>query len=131
LLDRSDRLIAGGACLSWLAYVAFVLASFFAVGDTALKPIHCVFKSLSGLPCPFCGMTRSLSGWLAGDVQSGIFFHPLAPLVFGLFTYSVWEVNRQVWSGKSPRLGPKATLAWLAAVLAGWTFKFLLPQQYW
>ncbi len=42
----------------------------------------CIIKWLTGIPCPMCGMTRSLTALLQGDLQRSIDFHSLGPLLF-------------------------------------------------
>ncbi len=37
----------------------------------------CVFYTLTGLPCPGCGLTRSVSGLLHGDLAHSLRYHPL------------------------------------------------------
>ena len=41
----------------------------------------CFFKSVYGVPCPGCGMTRALLALACGDVALAFSFHPLVPLV--------------------------------------------------
>lgn len=38
---------------------------------------HCPFYSILGLPCPGCGMTRSLIHFLKGDFQASFRYHPM------------------------------------------------------
>ena len=41
----------------------------------------CVFHQVTGLPCPGCGMGRSLCAFAKGDVARSIAWHPLGPVV--------------------------------------------------
>ena len=41
----------------------------------------CVFKAVSGWPCPTCGTTRALGRLVAGDVAGAFAMNPLAVLV--------------------------------------------------
>jgi hypothetical protein len=41
----------------------------------------CFFKSVYGLPCPGCGLTRALLALAGGEIASALRLHPLAPLV--------------------------------------------------
>jgi hypothetical protein len=40
----------------------------------------CPFLSLTGLPCPGCGMTRSCFSLLRGDLAGSLSYHALGPL---------------------------------------------------
>ena len=41
----------------------------------------CPFKYITGVDCPFCGMTRATIALGRGDVHAALGFHPFAPLV--------------------------------------------------
>jgi hypothetical protein len=48
--------------------------------------LACPFRSLTGLPCPFCGITTSTILMLHGDLAGSFRAHPLGPfLVIGAF----------------------------------------------
>ncbi len=42
----------------------------------------CLFRILSGLPCPGCGLTRALSSLLHGDWAAAFSYHPFVFAVF-------------------------------------------------
>jgi len=41
----------------------------------------CPFRHLTGLPCPLCGMTRSVLCFFQGNWRASLLWHPLGPLV--------------------------------------------------
>src|SRR3972149_2262823 len=45
--------------------------------------IFCPLLTYTGIPCPFCGLTRSLLCLLHGDVAQAFWYHPLGPVVWG------------------------------------------------
>jgi hypothetical protein len=40
----------------------------------------CGFKTITGLPCPTCGVTRTIIALSRGDLSRGLFMNPLATL---------------------------------------------------
>ena len=56
-----------------------------ALGSAGLVPgapgsgLTCVFAAVTGVPCPFCGMTHGVAALGAGDVAGAVAAHPLAP----------------------------------------------------
>ena len=52
--------------------VLFILIAIFYILD-----IGCIFKKLSGLSCPGCGMTRAWLSFLKGDIGKAFYYHPL------------------------------------------------------
>lgn len=49
--------------------------------------VGCIFRRITGIPCPGCGMTRACLAAMRLDFHSAFFYHPLwflpAPLVLG------------------------------------------------
>ncbi len=50
---------------------------------------QCPLLFFFGIPCPFCGMTRAFLCVLRGDFLNAFYFHPLWPVVLGLFIISI------------------------------------------
>ena len=51
-------------------------------------PSLCAFQNLSGLPCPGCGITRSVVCCAHGLWNAAIAYHPLGPPVFACLVAS-------------------------------------------
>ena len=74
------------------------------LGAALVDPDHplpvevCVFKALTGLPCPTCGLTRALCHALRGDWAQSLAYHPagllLAAALTGWAAWSAAEVFR-------------------------------------
>jgi hypothetical protein len=45
----------------------------------------CWIQSATGLPCPGCGLTRSLSSGIRGMLLESWHYHPMGMLILGLF----------------------------------------------
>lgn len=59
----------------FLAILALVSIVIFSSVDL------CLFRRVTGLPCPSCGMTRSYISLFRGDIGNAFFMHPLFPLI--------------------------------------------------
>jgi hypothetical protein len=59
-----------------------ILAAVVVLPSSGLGIRVCLFRILSGLPCPGCGMTRALSSLLHGDGVAAFFYHPFVFAVF-------------------------------------------------
>jgi len=51
------------------------------VGGTAIPNI-CMFRAYTGLPCPGCGLTRSLIAAAHGKIRRSFSLHRLGPITF-------------------------------------------------
>lgn len=110
--DRAERLVAR-------ALLALVLALPPDRLDDA--PILCPFRRATGMPCPVCGITRSWSATLRGELVRALSFHPLGPLTLPLaVAFALGFVNEQtvrtVWE-RWPRLIALLVLTWVAVWL--------------
>ena len=66
---------AVGIVLAWLATVAASQWLAWTLG----QPMElCLFKRISGLPCPTCGRTRGVLALLAGHAGTAWAYNPLA-----------------------------------------------------
>ncbi len=94
--ELAPSLVILVAC-SCILLGAFVLApsasggSFIKVGRITL-PETCIFKNLTGLPCPGCGVTRSVTSAVRGDF-SGSFLHHRLGLLTVIYILSQFLVN--------------------------------------
>lgn len=87
----------------WFSLAVFVAFAWSVTGTS------CTIRSITGLPCPGCGLTRALLLFLHGDLAGAWGMHPLfwlAPPVLLLILY---------FSIRAPaRLsGRRATLCWI------------------
>lgn len=62
----------------WISLAAFVAFAWLTTGTS------CVVRSITGLPCPGCGLTRAILAALQGNLAEAFRLHPLfwlAPLI--------------------------------------------------
>jgi Protein of unknown function (DUF2752) len=52
-------------------------------------PLACPLRTATGLPCPFCGMTRAVVAAVHGDIATSLTFNPAGVLVVALAVYVV------------------------------------------
>jgi uncharacterized protein DUF2752 len=130
---------------TWLAAAVLVGGGLLPPSWAAAGPPLCPFRLLTGLPCPGCGLTRSLVSLLHGDLSAAVFFHPLGPVAAGAVLAVVFVELRRTWqAGNAGVLAPAPPsnrcagraqainrLGWLgvAAVLVVWLLRLPLFLQ--
>ena len=67
-------------CLAWFTLIGSILIPPTGIGITI-----CWTRSQFGLPCPGCGLTRSLSHAMHGHFYESWMFHPFGPLLLAMF----------------------------------------------
>jgi hypothetical protein len=99
LRKRVPGKIEFGIIYGGIALLALFACRFLPV--LAFAP-SCVFKGLTGLPCPTCGATRSIVFLARGDITAAFFMNPLVGacaiaavlfLLYSLFTL-IFDVPR-------------------------------------
>jgi hypothetical protein len=81
LADRSSPTAADLTLGAFSAASLAAVALGAATGGRPDGPTLCLFKSVTGLPCPFCGVTRSLFELGHGHVAASVELSPLGLLV--------------------------------------------------
>ena len=66
----------------WSVQVLSSASSGFTTGPTL-----CMFRNITGLPCPFCGTTRSIGHILIGNFESALRLNPLGYLSLMFFVF--------------------------------------------
>jgi hypothetical protein len=111
-------LVVGGASLCLLG-VALV--------TPGIQLPRCAFKTITGLPCPTCGLTRTIIALSRGDVDRALFLNPLAAIACGVAAlYLLYAAA--VLALRLPRFRPTVSaigarrlrIATVAALAANW-----------
>lgn len=88
-LSRGNALALGAVSAAYLLIVRFLLSNpadgtkvhLVLPGGMAVPWPSCPFQSVTGLPCPVCGFTRSSAMMLRGDFVGSFHAHPLGPII--------------------------------------------------
>lgn len=94
-ITREERQLA----LLWLvaAASAVALKPLWLAIAPHLRP--CIFRSLTGIPCPTCGTTRAATAFLDGNLLAALTANPLAAIIGIVFVAgaplaALWAVAR-------------------------------------
>ena len=87
VLEPHQRILCllGPLALGFL-FVAAMVVRPLALQYNLIAPFFeqpCVFQSLSGLPCPFCGLTRATVAAWKGRWLLAVLYHPLGVVLVG------------------------------------------------
>lgn len=88
----------------------------------------CVFKGLTGVPCPTCGSTRTLGQLATGDLAGAVTMNPAAALAaVGVALWALADLvllpgRRAVALEASPRLGRLLRVAIPLLLLLNWAY---------
>jgi len=92
--------VAGGGTA--VLGAAWVLPQLWARG---INPVPtCLFHQVTGLPCPFCGGTRSFVAMAHGNVAAAAHVYPLGPLLFLLMLGAIGVAAYTLITGRRVRV---------------------------
>ena len=86
------------------------------IGASVAGPVTCLFSAVTGLPCPFCGLTHGVAQLGAGHFETAVALNPLAPLAALL----ALAVPVTLLRGRTLTMPPAAIVALAAIVLLTW-----------
>lgn len=94
--ERPDR--AAALVLTGLSLV-FLISVLYHPPETGYFSI-CMFKALTGLPCPGCGLTHSFCALAKGELASAFGYNALGPFIFVL-AVGFWLRSAAILLGKT------------------------------
>ena len=121
--------------------VAFAIITAVLVTSVVWHPaddggfVLCLFRRMTGLPCPGCGLTRSFCAIAKGHVERGFAFHWLGPALF-LVAAVYWMRGVAALAGFRGAVARfdetvvrwRLPLAVLAALLATWVLRLAVDH---
>jgi hypothetical protein len=84
---RGSAMVRSGSALlrpATVVTLGLVVLALLPVSVVTSGPSFCPFKMMTGLPCPGCGMTRSVVTLLHGDIGASLYYHPLGIAIVAL-----------------------------------------------
>ncbi|MBP1643499.1 MAG: hypothetical protein H6Q03_2168 [Acidobacteria bacterium] len=127
---RSGRWLWGA---TGLGLVALVVSAGFWDPATRPGPTFCLFKRLTGVSCPACGLTRAAALAARGQWRESFAAHPLLPAL-ALAAGAGWLLwGERAWRGRRrptgaiPAVAAGLALAFVLAWLARWLAGTLPP----
>jgi Protein of unknown function (DUF2752) len=97
--------------------------------------LPCPLRTLTGIPCPLCGMTTAATGLAAGDLGGAIAANPFVLVLAGLtLLMTLLMAARAVGWARQPTQWPPARRRqayWAAALLAAASWAFQLHRYGW
>lgn len=87
ILPPSARLARAISAGGVLVGIVFLLST------QTIPGISCPFRELTGYDCFACGLTRSFSSFLHGDIVGSVRYHPMGPILCaGMILWSIFWI---------------------------------------
>ena len=82
---HADRVILNR--LSVFVSLSAIVSSFFIPPDGIPGFAVCLSSYVTGIPCPGCGLTRSISSISHGAFAKAFFYHPFGFIIYPVFVF--------------------------------------------
>ena len=117
------------ALIGWTGLLVYVTwNTYWIVVYLRLPPS--LFLTITGLPAPSTGMTRSFYALLRGDIAGSLFWNPFTIPFCLLFLYSLSYAACYLL-GRCKPLGRWFLFTWLTLLLGAWLTKFVIGPDSW
>jgi hypothetical protein len=87
----------------------------------------CLFRECFGVPCPFCGISRSMVAFMHGRIAVSLRFHPLGPFIALTFAtcaaLALWSLFHRARSTVESALFVRAFVLIAIAGLVLWPIR--------
>lgn len=93
------------------------------------------FRDLTGVPCLFCGMTRSFVAMGGMELRQAFVFHPLGPVLYGVWTLAslaagvLFIARRRISLTVGASLRRRIIFAAMGILTLAWAIKLLVWSQ--
>ena len=126
LIGARNRANASGAVNPYVIVAAIMLLGTLVLAIFEAPGIPCLFREVAQLPCPGCGLTRSLKAMWSGDFMIAFRYHPLGSPLFAACVLALsFASARRLLGERIPAfsISRRGWLAVLAALLGVWIVK--------
>jgi hypothetical protein len=105
--------------------IPIIIAALFWIISSIITKTACLSSAYVGLPCPACGITRSVTSLLRGDFAESFFLYPLLLPIIAVIGFSLWA--RVFKRGDfRKRYAEKALLVLIALILIVYVIRMFL-----
>ena len=123
-LDGGERILRFTVAAAILAYVGFAWRHRPGEGEYSI----CLFRAVTGLPCPSCGLTHGIHLLLSGRFRESLSAFPLTAFYMAVLSAAALVLGREGIQGRilvSARVRQGAAAFAVMLVFAGWLLRFL------
>lgn len=130
---RGDWVVHLGIIVSFAAALAYPLITGLlpASGVSSAISHDCLLKSVTGIPCPTCGFTRSCHVLMQGNLLDCLKYNPFSlAYISGLGILCVLSL-RAIRQRKPFELSRPVSAAVFVILGLAWLLKLLGPREFW
>lgn len=130
-IERNGRLSITGYGINSLIALSCLGTLVYPILDAkGILGFHCLFRSITGLPCPTCGYSTAIGCLLEGDLVHSFLHNPGWIFWLALQILLVYIGIRSLLTGRQAVFPARLILPLVILVLLTWAAKFILGPLY-
>lgn len=130
-IERNGRLSTAGYLINILIFLSCTGTLTYPLLDAGgILSVDCIFRTVTGLPCPTCGYSTAIGCLLGGDVLHSFAHNPAWIFWLALQLGLVFIGVKSVVTGRQALI-PVRWIVILAAILVlNWAAKFIIGPDF-
>jgi len=124
-----ERRIHMNVLLSLLLLLIVATMILCLSADLSIIPHVCLFHQFFGIPCPGCGITRSLLSLLVGDIHRAWILNPAGPFLgmslVAQVPLRIKALRVERWSRRAFRQSRAMTIGVLIILIVNWSYQII------
>jgi len=131
VLERNGRLTSSGYGLNALIALTCLGTLIYPMLDAGgILSVNCLFKSLTGLPCPTCGYSTAIGCLIGGDILHSFLHNPGWIFWIALQVLLVFIGIKSIVTGRQIAIPGRLVLILAVLILLTWAAKFVIGSEY-
>ena len=130
-IERNGKLSISGYLINFLIASSCLGTLVYPLLDAGgLVHFPCIFKSVTGLPCPSCGYSTAIGCLLAGDLGHSFLHNPGWIFWIALQVLLVYIGLKSILTGRQAVIPGRLIIPLVVLILLTWAGKFIIGSEY-
>ncbi|MFC2098240.1 DUF2752 domain-containing protein [Bacteroidota bacterium] len=130
-IERNGRLSTTGYLINLLIAFSCIGTLVYPIFDAGgIVRIDCIFKSITGLPCPTCGYSTAIGCLLSGNIAHSFLHNPAWIFWLGLQVVLVFIGIKSLITGKQALISLKLIIGLAVILMLTWVAKFIIGPEF-
>ncbi len=130
-LERDGHLSVAGYGINLLiAFTCLCTLAYPFLDAGGILQFHCLFKSITGLPCPTCGYSTAIGCLLTGNILHSFLHNPGWIFWVALQVLLVYVGIKSMLTGRQAVIPGGLIIPLAVLVLLTWGAKFIIGSEY-
>ena len=130
-IERNGHLSFAGYSINFLIAFSCLGTLYYPFLDAVGKlHFHCIFKAVTGLPCPTCGYSSAIACLLNGDLSNS-FLHNPGWIFWILFQVILIFIGlKSLFTGSQSHIPRRLVIPIVMIIVLCWAAKFIIGSEY-